>query len=64
MDSLYAAARSNDVGAMIVSLKRLVPEFKPAYSFSGEAPVAFRRVRPDLFPPQIVEKAKILPLRK
>jgi FlaA1/EpsC-like NDP-sugar epimerase len=64
LDSLYAAARSNDVNAMIVSLKRLVPEFKPAYSFSGEAPVAFRRVRPDLFPPQIVEKAKILPLRK
>jgi FlaA1/EpsC-like NDP-sugar epimerase len=50
LDILYAAARSNDIDAMMESLIRMVPEFKPTYSFSGEAPAAFRRVRPDLFP--------------
>jgi FlaA1/EpsC-like NDP-sugar epimerase len=64
LESMYAAARFNDIGSLMESLKRLIPEFKPAYSFSGEAPAAFRRVRPDLFPLQVADKAKILPIRK
>jgi FlaA1/EpsC-like NDP-sugar epimerase len=64
LDSLYEAARSNAVHELIESLKRLVPEFKPTYSFIGEAPLTFQRVRPDLFPLQPHGFAKILPLRK
>lgn len=50
LDRLYEAARSNSVHELMESLKRLVPEFKPTYSFIGEAPLTFQRVRPDLFP--------------
>ena len=50
LDRLYDAARSNSVHELMESLKRLVPEFKPSYSFIGEAPLTFQRVRPDLFP--------------
>ena len=64
LDALHAAARTGRVDDLMESLKRLVPEFKPAYSFNGEAPPTFQRVRPDLFPPARGETAKILPIRK
>ncbi len=64
LECLYAAARANDLDALMESLKRLVPEFKPAYSFSGEAPATFQRVRPDLFPSALSAKARVLPIRK
>lgn len=64
LEVLYTAARSDRVDELMESLKRLVPEFKPAYSFNGEAPLTFQRVRPDLFPPLPSEKAKVLPIRK
>jgi FlaA1/EpsC-like NDP-sugar epimerase len=64
LDILYEAARTNSVHELVVSLKRLVPEFKPAYSFIGEAPLTFQRVRPDLFPHSNPVPAKVLPLRK
>jgi FlaA1/EpsC-like NDP-sugar epimerase len=64
LDRLYEAARSNSVYELIESLKRLVPEFKPAHSFIGEAPLTFQRVRPDLFPPPSSDSAKVIPLRK
>ena len=64
LEALYDVARSNQVSGLIDSLVRLVPEFKPTYSFSGEAPLTFQRVRPDLFPPPMTGKAKILPIRK
>jgi len=64
LDLLYEAARSNSVNELMESLKRLVPEFKPTYSFIGEAPLTFQRVRPDLFPPQAVATAKVIPIRK
>ena len=63
LEVLYEASRSNSVHELMESLKRLVPEFKPSYSFIGEAPKTFQRVRPDLFPP-ISSSAKVLPLRK
>lgn len=64
LDVLYGAARSDSVHELMESLKRLVPEFKPTYSFNGEAPRTFQRVRPDLFPPTLSVSAKVLPLRK
>jgi FlaA1/EpsC-like NDP-sugar epimerase len=64
LDALYEAARTSSIDALIESLKRLVPEFKPTYSFIGEPPLTFQRVRPDLFPPQSPRIGKVLPLRK
>ena len=65
LELLYSAARSNRVKDLIESLKRLIPEFKPTYSFSYEVPVTFKRVRPDLFPLKSVGvETKILPIRK
>ncbi len=61
MKILYGAARSNSVDVVIESLKRLVPEFKPSYTFIGQAPPTFQRVRPDLFPSSA--RRKIVPLR-
>lgn len=63
LDVLYEAARSNSLQELMESLKRLVPEFKPTYSFIGEAPLTFQRVRPDLFP-TTSSLGKVLPLRK
>lgn len=64
LEILYEAARSNAVNDLMESLKRMVPEFKPSYSFIGEAPLTFQRVRPDLFPIKSAKIAKVLPLRK
>jgi FlaA1/EpsC-like NDP-sugar epimerase len=64
LDVLYNTARSNCIDDLIESLKRLVPEFKPTYSFTGEAPLTFQRVRPDLFPSSPTVTAKVLPIRK
>jgi FlaA1/EpsC-like NDP-sugar epimerase len=65
LDVLYEAARSNSVHELMESLKRLVPEFRPSYSFIGDAPLTFQRVRPDLFPnPPSTGLGKVLPLRK
>ena len=61
---LYETARTNSVHELMESLKRLVPEFKPAYNFIGEAPLTFQRVRPDLFAPASTRKAKILTIKK
>ena len=61
LEVLYAAARSGDIASLMASLKRLVTEFRPTYHFAGNAPAAFRRVRPDLFPS---ENRKIIALKK
>jgi FlaA1/EpsC-like NDP-sugar epimerase len=63
-DKLYEFARTNAVHDLIESLKRLIPEFKPTYSFIGDAPSTFQRVRPDLFSPSPAVSAKVLTLRK
>jgi len=64
LDTLFAAARANCVADVIASLIRFIPEFKPAYTFKGEAPVAFQRVRSDLFPDVSGNRGKIINLRK
>lgn len=61
LTALYEAARSKSVDLLVDSLKRLVPEFRPSYSFVGEAPSTFRRVRPDLFP---AKPSKVVSIRK
>jgi FlaA1/EpsC-like NDP-sugar epimerase len=64
LEVLYEATRSNSIHELLESLKRLVPEFKPSYTFIGEAPLTFQRVRPDLFPHPSSGSSKVLPLRK
>lgn len=51
LDRLARHAKENDVVAIVDALKNTVPEFTPQYSFNGTPPIAFQRVRPDLFPP-------------
>jgi len=51
-DELFSHARSHDLGALLLALRGIVPEFVPRYQFDVAPPVAFQRVRPDLFPPQ------------
>jgi len=62
LDRLYDAARSDSINELVKSLQSLIPEFKPAYSFNGEAPLTFQRLRPDLFPPKVTT-AKVIALR-
>lgn len=49
INELDRAAGTNNLTELMGSLKDIVPEFSPAYSFEGEAPPTFQRVRPDLF---------------
>jgi len=48
VESLLCAARKNDVVGIIEGLRRLVPEYTPAYHFNGDMPPSFRRMRPDV----------------
>jgi FlaA1/EpsC-like NDP-sugar epimerase len=64
LNTLFAASRANCVVEIIASLKRLVPEFKPTYTFQGEAPATFQRVRSDLFPDPPGKRGKIIPLHR
>ena len=50
IEALLTAARKNDIVGIIEGLRRLVPEYAPAYHFIGEAPGVFRRMRPDVYP--------------
>jgi FlaA1/EpsC-like NDP-sugar epimerase len=49
LENLFDAARGDNIQEIITSLKRIVPEYRPSYHFTGEAPLSFQRVRPDLF---------------
>ena len=48
IETLLTAARKNDIAGIIEGLRRLVPEYTPAYHFNGEVPAPFRRMRPDI----------------
>lgn len=48
VDRLLEAAVANDVTGVIKGLRGLVPEYSPAYHFSGKAPAVFCRMRPDV----------------
>lgn len=58
---LFSLARNADIAGIVNQLKTIVPEFSPQYSFNGPAPIAFQRVRPDLFPSL---PAKVVKLQK
>jgi len=52
LDALFDIARATDIAGILASLRSIVPEFMPRYHFEVAPPLAFQRVRPDLFPPQ------------
>jgi len=52
LDAVFGYARDYDIGELIRSLRKIVPEFVPRYDFEVAPPQAFQRVRPDLFPPK------------
>ena len=49
---LFALARACNISGLLDCLRSIVPEFAPRYHFDVAPPLAFQRVRPDLFPPQ------------
>jgi FlaA1/EpsC-like NDP-sugar epimerase len=49
---LFALAKAADISGLLDALRTIVPEFAPRYHFDVAPPLAFQRVRPDLFPPQ------------
>ncbi len=51
-DCLFALAKAHDLAEMSQVLQTVVPEFVPRYDFDVAPPLAFQRVRPDLFPPK------------
>lgn len=62
-DDLYDLAKVSDIEGIMEFLKELVPEFKPAYTFTGVPPLGMQRLRPDLFGPK-GGQAKVLSLKK
>ncbi|QXE91565.1 polysaccharide biosynthesis protein [Geomonas subterranea] len=52
LEQLFDHSKAHDLGAVLDSLRSIVPEFVPRYQFDVAPPFAFQRVRPDLFPPQ------------
>jgi FlaA1/EpsC-like NDP-sugar epimerase len=64
LNQLFRLADADDVMGIMHSLRRLVPEFTPSYTFNGPASYSFQRSRPDLFPKKkpVAATAKILPL--
>lgn len=61
---LFRQAQQCDITGLLATLRDLVPEFTPRYSFDGQAPPAFQRVRPDLFPLARKGVHKVLSLKK
>ncbi|HTP64251.1 MAG TPA: nucleoside-diphosphate sugar epimerase/dehydratase [Geobacteraceae bacterium] len=50
MERLFHHAKMSNIHGLMSSLRRLVPEFMPAYHFYSAPPPVFRRMRPDIFP--------------
>jgi len=50
MDKLLSAAALHDLPSLMTCIRKMVPEFKPNYTFGNSPPVPFRRLRPDLYP--------------
>ncbi len=64
LDCLHERACSSDIQGIMEGLKELIPEYSPKYSFQGTPPVAFQRVRPDLFPVIPSMSGKVLRIKK
>ena len=52
LNQLFALAKDSNISGLLEALRAIVPEFVPRYHFEVAPPLAFQRVRPDLFPPQ------------
>jgi len=52
LNELFALAKDSNIAGLLDVLRAIVPEFVPRYHFEVAPPLAFQRVRPDLFPPQ------------
>ena len=52
LNALFGLARNSNISGLLDALRGIVPEFVPRYQFEVAPPLAFQRVRPDLFPPQ------------
>lgn len=63
MEKLFAEAKFSNVHGMMMSLRRLVPEFKPVHYFKAAPPPVFKRMRPDIFPVAKAGKATALAVR-
>ena len=64
LELLNGQVAAFDIGEVMTSLRRIVPEFSPNYSFDGPPPVALQRLRPDLFLPKgVPSSGKVLPIR-
>ncbi|RQW77407.1 MAG: polysaccharide biosynthesis protein, partial [Geobacter sp.] len=63
LDTLFLHASESNIHAVMTALRRIVPEFAPAYTFNGPVPFPFQRLRPDLFPAQGSTVGKVLPIR-
>lgn len=64
LERLFLQARQWDIPGMLTTLREIVPEFTPRYSFNGEAPLAFQRMRPDLFPEAKRGNSKVITFKK
>ena len=49
IDTMLRACRESDLGLLMLTLSRLVPEYTPTYHFNGNPPPIYLRARPDLF---------------
>jgi hypothetical protein len=63
LDKLFAEAKLSNVHGIMKSLRRLVPEFIPAYHFDKAPPPVFKRMRPDIFLPSDDGKTAAAPPR-
>lgn len=65
IELLLKSAYNNNVPEIMALLKKIVPEFRPSYSFNGEVPRSFCRLRPDLFPAEkTIDQATVIPLNR
>jgi len=64
LERLFHQARQWDIPGMLTTLREIVPEFTPRYTFNGEAPLAFQRMRPDLFPEAKRGNGKVISIKK
>lgn len=65
LEELLWLTSEQGIPAVMKSLRRMVPEFKPQYRFNGETPPIFQLVRPDLYPKKdtAATPAKIFSIR-
>jgi FlaA1/EpsC-like NDP-sugar epimerase len=64
LDALHEKSCSSDIIGIMEGLRELIPEYTPKYSFNGKPPMAFQRVRPDLFPVSTATGGKVFRIKR